>query len=740
VTVNDGNTGDNYNVSYASNTASTINKATLTVAAGAVTKTYDGTTSATGTATAVSGLGTGDTLSGGSFAFTNANAGTGNKTVTASGVTVNDGHSGANYNALVYQDNTSSTINKADITVSTGNVSKTYDGTTTASGTLTLSAGTLYTNASNGNTLDTLSGGSFAFSNANAGTANKTVMTSGVTVNDGHSGGNYNVSYAANTTSTINKADITVSTSAVTKTYDGTTTAAGTATLSSGTLYTNASNGHVQDSLSGGAFAFTDRNAGTANKTVTVSGVTVNDGNTGDNYNVSYASNTASTINRATLTITPTTQTRSYDGTTTSSAVATVSGVQTGDSVTAVVQAFDSRNAGARTLGIVSYTLSDGNGGNNYNVNSSGTVAGTLNKADLTVSTNNVTKTYDGTTTATGTATAVSGLGTGDSLSGGSFAFTDKNAGTGDKTVTVAGVTVNDGNGGNNYNPISYASNTGSTINKATLTVGALGVNKVYDASTAASVTLTDDHLGADVLNLAYTGTSFVDKNVGNGKVVSVSGITVTGADAGNYNANTSATATADITPATISQVTGITAANKTFDGNTTATPAFAGASFNGLYGGDTLRVGGASAQFVDSGVGVGKTVNIRGITLAGADAGNYRLADTTATALASINALPLDLTYVAHHAPMVNNGSGAGSMANQTAGNNLGTPSQATLLTQDAGSTTGNGSQATSTSQAPGGSNPARATSQGSGERNQRVRQLNSWVDVVDNGVLIAP
>jgi hypothetical protein len=225
--------------------------------------------------------------------------------------------------------------------------------------------------------------------------------------------------------------------------------------------------------------------------------------------------------------------------------------------------------------------------------------------------------------------------------------------------------------------------------------------------------------------------------------VVSVSGITVTGADAGNYNANTSASTTADITPATISQVTGITAANKAFDGNTTATLAYAGAGFNGLYGGDSLHVGGANAQFADSSVGAGKTVHIRGITLAGADAGNYRLADTTATTLASINALPVDLTYVAHHAPMVNNGSGIGSIANQTSGNNLGTSGQAPVFTQDASSTgsgTGSSQGISSTGQAPSGSNPGRGTSQVGAERTQRVRQLNSWVDVVDSGVLIAP
>ena len=87
-----------------------------------------------------------------------------------------------------------------------------------------VTSGTLYHNASNGNALDTLSGGTFAFTDANAG-AGKTVTTSGVAVNDGNSGGNYTLSYADNTTSTINRALLTFAGTVATKAYDGTTAA-----------------------------------------------------------------------------------------------------------------------------------------------------------------------------------------------------------------------------------------------------------------------------------------------------------------------------------------------------------------------------------------------------------------------------------------------------------------------------------------------------------------------------------
>uniref|UniRef100_UPI00260DD83E MBG domain-containing protein n=1 Tax=uncultured Azonexus sp. TaxID=520307 RepID=UPI00260DD83E len=63
-----------------------------------------------------------------------------------------------------------------------------------------------------------------------------------------------------------------------------------------------------------GTFAYTDKNAGIGNKTVTVSGVTVNDGNSGNNYNVTYADNTTSTINKANLIVTANDASKTHDG------------------------------------------------------------------------------------------------------------------------------------------------------------------------------------------------------------------------------------------------------------------------------------------------------------------------------------------------------------------------------------------------------------------------------------------
>ncbi|WP_262967385.1 beta strand repeat-containing protein, partial [Methylobacter psychrophilus] len=367
VAVSDGNSGSNYTVSYANNTTSTINKADLSLKTSDVTKAYNGTLAALGTAVSTSGtqVFSGDSLSGGMFAFTDANAGT-NKTVTTSGVTVNDGNSGSNYNPVVYVDNTTSTINKAALTLATSAVTKTYDGSLAAAGTAVVTLGTLYNNASNGGTLDNLSGGTFAFTNANAGTG-KTVTTDAVTVNDGNLGGNYTVSYANNAASIIDKATLTLSTSDVTRTYDGTLAAAGTAVVTLGTLYTNASNSSTPDSISGGTFAFANKNASTGNKVVTTTGVAVSDGNSGSNYTVSYANNTTSTINKADLSLKTSDVTKAYNGTLAALGTAVVSGgtqVFSGDSLSGGMFAFTDANAGTnKTVTTSGVTVNDGNSG-----------------------------------------------------------------------------------------------------------------------------------------------------------------------------------------------------------------------------------------------------------------------------------------------------------------------------------------------------------------------------------------
>lgn len=241
-----------------------------------------------------------------------------------------------------------------------------------------------------------------------------------------------------------------------------------------------------------------------------------------------------------------------------------------------------------------------------------------------TVTANNASKTYDtsgwsggnGITCSTG---ACSGLYLG-SVSYGGSAQGAVNAGS--YTLTPSGLYSNQ----LGYD-ISYANGT-LTVNPASLNVtGVSAGNRVYDATLAAvlggSATVTA--LGGDAVFVSGTGVGvFADKNVGLGKAITVSGFTLSGADAGNYSLVQPTGLAADITVANLA-VTGVTADDKTYDGSTSAT--LGGTAAVAALGSDVVTVGGTgSGVFVDPAIGKGIAVTVSGFTLSGADAGNYAL------------------------------------------------------------------------------------------------------------------
>ncbi|WP_217645999.1 YDG domain-containing protein [Collimonas sp. OK307] len=180
-------------------------------------------------------------------------------------------------------------------------------------------------------------------------------------------------------------------------------------------------------------------------------------------------------------------------------------------------------------------------------------------------------------------------------------------------------------------------------VNKQSVTVVATGANKVYDATTSDLATLTGNGLiSGDKVTFSDTSVNFANKNVGTGKTVTVSGISASGADAGNYQvSNSTASTTADITPLAINVAA--VGANKTYDGNTTGV-----VTLSGGLAGDAVTFSDTSANFADRNAGIGKIVSISGITASGADAGNYTV-NSTATATANIT--PATLTYNANPA-----------------------------------------------------------------------------------------
>ena len=129
----------------------------------------------------------------------------------------------------------------------------------------------------------------------------------------------------------------------------------------------------------------------------------------------------------------------------------------------------------------------------------------------------------------------------------------------------------------------------------------------------------------------------------GENRDVSTGG-TVTITAMGNYAFSAVAESFA-ITPRAVT-VSGITAADKTYNGSADAVLDVSGAVISGKAEGDALTVS-ADGTFDSKDVGTDKTVRISGLTLGGASAGNYRLAASgqQASAMAAITPAVITVT-----------------------------------------------------------------------------------------------
>lgn len=250
-----------------------------------------------------------------------------------------------------------------------------------------------------------------------------------------------------------------------------------------------------------------------------------------------------------------------------------------------------------------------------------------------TVTATGMGKVYDGTTAATVTLNDSPLSGDSVGVSYGAANFGDKNAGS-NKYIDVSGITIS------GADAVNYTVNSTATafanITPAPLVVNVTGTNKVYDGTTADTVTLTDTPISGDVVDVIYGSASFSNKNVGNAKTVTVSGMAATGPDAANYTVTPVGTTTANITPASLAVTA--TGQSKPCDGTILATVQLADNAISG----DQVNVADASAIFASASIGNGKQITVSGISIAGgADAGNYALPDTITTTTADITSSP---------------------------------------------------------------------------------------------------
>lgn len=267
---------------------------------------------------------------------------------------------------------------------------------------------------------------------------------------------------------------------------------------------------------------------------------------------------------------------------------------------------------------------------------------------------------YDGTAaiSPTGSVTLL-GVINGDSVSfGGTLTgFVDKNVGA-NKLVVYSGTALTGAAASNYTLPVTPNSNT--EISAKALTISGLSSdNKTYDGTTtavvhgsaalqssiAAGTGSSNDGLAytSDAVSLSGTPVgTFNNKNVATASTVSFSGLGLTGGDALNYTLTPHADASHTISAQALT-ISGITAQNKIYDGNTVATLNSANVVKTGLVAGDVVSVS-ATGTFADANVGVGKSVYLL-FSHGGADVGNYTITDQI-VATADISA-PLTTTAV---------------------------------------------------------------------------------------------
>jgi hypothetical protein len=246
-----------------------------------------------------------------------------------------------------------------------------------------------------------------------------------------------------------------------------------------------------------------------------------------------------------------------YDGGLTSSVTTTGDNRLSGDvlSVSGYTAAFVDKNAGsAKAVSVTGAGLSGTDAGN-YSVGATGSATANITKKPLTATAADAGKTYDGTTTAAPTLSLAGLVGLETLVTTASGTYDNANAGS--RTVTVNNVVLANGTAGGlaaNYSLASGQTATGVTISKAPLIVSGLTASsKTYDGQTTATVTTTatsfNGKIGSDDVTIATASGNFADKNVGSGKTVNLTGITLGGSAAGNYQlTSTTASTSADIT------------------------------------------------------------------------------------------------------------------------------------------------------------------------------------------------
>ena len=211
------------------------------------------------------------------------------------------------------------------------------------------------------------------------------------------------------------------------------------------------------------------------------------------------------------------------------------SGLQNGEDVSVLTGLANSFGiVGTTAAGTHTLTVTGTNGDSNYIVDSTVNGTWTVDARPITVTADNLSRIYGDANPALTYVVGGDGLVNNDTLSGGLATAATSTSNVGGYAITQGSLAAS-----TNY-LLSYLPGT-LTIDPATLTVSLKGtVEKTYDGSATATLGMSNYSLSgvvaSDNVSLSnFAAGAYDNKNAGTGKTVSVTGLGLSGAAAGNY-------------------------------------------------------------------------------------------------------------------------------------------------------------------------------------------------------------
>jgi hypothetical protein len=339
--------------------------------------------------------------------------------------------------------------------------------------------------------------------------------------------------------------------------------------------------------------------------------------------------------------------TKIYDGTTATNPI-DLSGVVSMDNgmvnLSFTSKTYDVSGTNASRIRITDASL-NGSRVNNYYINSTIDLSGTITKKQLDISATFV-KIYDGGINAYANRIDLSGIVSNDNgkvdISYNNITYNTKIVEPGNKQVTLNGAFLT-GISSNNY---SINAITSGIINKKGLDVSASAISKVYD--TNANINFNVDLSGViegDNVNVTAIGTT-TSPNVGTYADASLAiDITPTGDDFANY-AIASTTIKNNMIISPFKLIPAITVQDKIYDASINVSISI---SISNRLSNDVVDIStNYIANYRNSNAGINKPVDVSNITIYGTSSGNYAI-DSSYVVFGTIIQKLVDLSYLSY-------------------------------------------------------------------------------------------